>query len=150
MKSPVRAILLLAAFAVTPVHCAAQGTPGAPLHRQALLLIDQTNAVDVDPTLPSEPLNTWLKRTAHVNDIVWELDETCGAGSAAGVAEHTCLQTTLHLLGGEEATLLLAFEQVDGRLAAKPRVRIVSVDFPDGSHYRDSDRLSDLPQLIGN
>lgn len=112
-------------------------------------MVARTTAESIDSKLPAEPLGEWLKRTTGVSTVSWQIDRTCGTGMTTGLsAMNTCPETTLRLPNGEEVTVLLIIKHAGEALEGPPGLRIVYVEAEDGSHYRDSDRLSDLPSLL--
>jgi hypothetical protein len=144
---PVAALCIIAAMLL---DCSTtHGQNRKLLDQEALTMVARATAESIDATLPAEPLGEWLKRTTGASTVSWQLDRTCGTGVTKGLAEtNTCPETTLRLPGGEEATVLLIIAHASEGLEGPPRLRIVYVEAEDGSRFRDSDRLSDLPSLL--
>jgi hypothetical protein len=142
-------VAVLCTIAVVLLACSTTQGQQRKRDEDALAIVARTTAQNVDPTLPAEPLDAWLQRTTGVSAVSWQINRTCGADVPTGLAEtNTCPETTLRLVDGEEATVLLLIQHAGKGLAGPPRLRIVYVEAEDGSRYRDSDRLSELPGLI--
>ncbi len=109
----------------------------------AIALVEQMAASEIDPSLPSVDLGTWLRETLKVSSVGWALDPGCGDPHNAK-RNRVCVSALVPVASDLEVGI--AFDVGDrAALAPRPKLEYVFEDQRDLTKYND---LRTLPALV--
>jgi hypothetical protein len=106
---------------------------------------------DLDPTLPKQPVEEWLKSLVGAKaPISWEIND---CGEQTGVAQdsgntnpQTCAQVTSNLEDGQTVGIQIIVGTFKEGIKGKPEVFFIYVE--NQGEFKSTSKLRELPTLI--